>query len=41
MTAAGLEGGESGLDKTIWNYMSQKKSDGQLSIFDICEEIML
>ena len=40
-TASVLEVGESVLDKTIWNYMSQKKSDGQLSIFDICGETML
>lgn len=26
--------------KTIWNYMSGKKSDGQLSIFDICGDVM-
>lgn len=32
-TASVLEVGESVLDKTIWNYMSQKKSDGQMSIF--------
>ena len=40
-TASVLEVGESVLDKTIWNYMSQKKSDGQLSIFDICGDIMV
>lgn len=39
--ASVLEVGESVLDKTIWNYMSAKKSDGQLSIFDICGDVML
>ena len=40
-TASVLEVGESVLDKTIWNYMSQKKSDGQMSIFDIFGDIMV
>lgn len=40
-TASVLKVGESVLDKTIWNYMSQKKSDGQLSIFDVYGETML
>lgn len=36
-TASVLGIGESVLDRTIWNYMSQKKSDCQLSLFDIYE----
>ena len=40
-TASVLEVGESVLDKTIWKYMSEKKSDGQMSIFDICGEAIL
>ncbi len=34
--ASVLEIGESVLDKTIWKYMSGKKTTGQISIFDIC-----
>lgn len=40
-TAAILEVGESVLDKTIWNYMVGEKADGQLSIFDICEDVII
>lgn len=39
-TAFVLEVGESVLDKTIWDYMSRKRSDGQLSVFDICGDAL-
>ena len=34
-TASLLEIGESVLDKTIWNYMSEKKIETQLSLFNV------
>ena len=34
-TALELNLGESVLDKTIWDYMSKKDTDGQMSVFDI------
>ena len=40
-TALVLQIGESVLDKTIWNYMSRKKTDGQMSIFDICGDAVI
>ncbi len=40
-TAALLEVGESVLDKAIWNYMSQNKSDVQLSIHDVYGDTLL
>lgn len=40
-TASLLEIGESVLDKTIWNYMSEKKIETQLSLFNVFGDIMI
>lgn len=40
-TASFLQIGESVLDKTIWNYMSERKDMEQITLFDICGDAML
>lgn len=40
-TASILAVGESVLDKTIWDYMSDKRTNGQITIFDLCEDVII